>query len=64
MLILGTVPDSKAEQSLNSLKELSAPLAAKVLRDSNVIQFQIKRVTIGDKFFWKQEIMFQLMDVF
>ena len=39
--ILGTVQTVKAEQSLNSLKELSAPLA-KVLRDGNVIQIPSK----------------------
>lgn len=48
--ILGTVQTVKAEQSLNSLKELSAPLA-KVLRDGNVIQIPSKEVTIGDKVF-------------
>ena len=48
--ILGTVQTVKAEQSLNSLKELSAPLA-KVLRDGNVIQIPSKEVTIGDEVF-------------
>ncbi len=48
--ILGTVQTVKAEQSLNSLKELSAPLA-KVLRDGNVIQIPSKEVTIGDEIF-------------
>ena len=48
--ILGTVQTVKAQQSLNSLKELSAPLA-KVLRDGNVIQIPSKEVTIGDEVF-------------
>ena len=48
--ILGTVQTVKAEQSLNSLKELSAPLA-EVLRDGNVIQIPSKEVTIGDEVF-------------
>lgn len=48
--ILGTVQTVKAEQSLNSLKELSAPLA-KVLRDGNVIQIPSKEITIGDEVF-------------
>ena len=48
--ILGTVQTVKAEQSLNSLKELSAPLAM-VLRDGNVIQIPSKEVTIGDEVF-------------
>ena len=48
--ILGTVQTVKAEQSLNSLKELSAPLA-KVLRDGNVIQVPSKEITIGDEVF-------------
>ena len=48
--ILGTVQTVKAEQSLNSLKELSAPLA-KVLRDGNVIQIPSEEVTIGDEVF-------------
>ena len=48
--ILGTVQTVKAEHSLNSLKELSAPLA-KVLRDGNVIQIPSKEVTIGDEVF-------------
>ena len=48
--ILGTGQTVKAEQSLNSLKELSAPLA-KVLRDGNVIQIPSKEVTIGDEVF-------------
>ena len=48
--ILGTVQTVKAEQSLNSLKELLAPLA-KVLRDGNVIQIPSKEVTIGDEVF-------------
>ena len=45
--ILGTVQTVKAEQSLNSLKQLSAP-EAKVARDGNIIQIP-SRVTIGDE---------------
>ncbi len=48
--ILGTVQTVKAEQSLNSLKELSAPVA-KVLRDGKVIPVPAKDVTIGDEVF-------------
>lgn len=46
--ILGTVQTVKAEQSLNSLKELSSP-NAKVLRDGKVIEIPSKEVTIGDQ---------------
>lgn len=46
--ILGTVQTVKAEQSLNSLKELSSP-SAKVLRDGKVIEIPSKEVTIGDE---------------
>ena len=45
--ILGTVQHQKAEQSLNSLKALSAPVA-KVLRDGKVISIPSHEVTIGD----------------
>ena len=45
--ILGTVQTKKAEQSLNSLKKLSAP-TAKVLRDGSVTMVASKEVTIGD----------------
>lgn len=45
--ILGTVQTVKAEQSLKSLKQLSAP-GAKVLRDGVVIQIPSREVTIGD----------------
>ncbi|MFQ7171331.1 MAG: hypothetical protein ACLRQF_04055 [Thomasclavelia ramosa] len=46
---MGTVQTVKAEQSLNSLKELSSP-SAKVLRDGKVIEIPSKEVTIGDEF--------------
>ena len=46
--ILGTVQTVKAEQSLNSLKQLSAP-EAKVLRDGALIQIPSREVTIGDE---------------
>lgn len=46
--ILGTVQTVKAEQSLNSLKELSTP-SAKVLRDGKIIEIPSKEVTIGDE---------------
>ena len=46
--ILGTVQTLKAEQSLKSLKQLSAP-EAKVVRDHAVIQIPAKEVTIGDE---------------
>lgn len=46
--ILGTVQTVKAEQSLNSLKKLSAP-EAKVLREGHVIQIPSSEVTIGDQ---------------
>ena len=46
--ILGTVQTVKAEQSLNSLKQLSAP-EAKVVRDGETIQIPSREVTIGDE---------------
>lgn len=46
--VLGTVQTVKAEQSLNSLKELSSP-NAKVLRDGKIIEIPSKEVTIGDE---------------
>lgn len=45
--ILGTVQTKKAEQSLNSLKKLSAP-TAKVLRDGKIEMIPSREVTIGD----------------
>ena len=45
--ILGTVQTVKAEQSLASLKKLSAP-EAKVLRCGNVVQIPSSEVTVGD----------------
>ena len=45
--ILGTVQTKKAEQSLNSLKKLSAP-TAKVLRDGKIEMIPSIEVTIGD----------------
>ena len=46
--ILGTVQTIKAEQSLNSLKQLSSP-NAKVMRDGIVIEIPSREVTIGDE---------------
>lgn len=46
--ILGTVQTVKAEQSLNSLKKLSAP-EAKVIRDGVLMQIPSSEVTIGDE---------------
>lgn len=48
--ILGTVQTVKAEQSLNSLKAMSAP-EAKVLRDGKVIKIPSRDVTVGDQVF-------------
>lgn len=45
--ILGTVQTLKAEQSLDSLKSLSAP-AAKVLRDGTLVSLPSEEVTVGD----------------
>ena len=46
--ILGTVQTVKAEQSLKSLKQLSAP-EAKVMRDGVMIQIPSREVTVGDE---------------
>lgn len=46
--ILGTVQTVKAEQSLDSLKQLSAP-EAKVIRDGQRIQIPSREVTVGDE---------------
>lgn len=46
--ILGTVQTVKAEQSLNSLKQLSAP-EAKVIRDGVTILIPSREVTVGDQ---------------
>ncbi len=45
--ILGTVQTVKANQSLNSLKQLSAP-EAKVVRDGKTIKIPSREVTVGD----------------
>lgn len=45
--ILGAVQTIKAEHSLQSLKELSMPLA-KVIRDGQVMKISSKELTIGD----------------
>lgn len=45
--ILGTVQHIKAEQSLNSLKEMSAP-TAKVIRDGEISVIPGKDVAVGD----------------
>lgn len=46
--VLGTLQTVKAEQSLNSLKQLSAP-DAKVIRDGHMIKIPAREVTIGDE---------------
>lgn len=48
--ILGTVQHVKAEQSLNSLKALSSPLA-KVLRNGQKVEIPSKEVVVGDILF-------------
>lgn len=48
--ILGTAQTIKAEQSLSSLKAMSAP-EAKVSRNGNVIKIPSKEVTVGDQVF-------------
>ncbi|WP_099469089.1 cation-translocating P-type ATPase [Konateibacter massiliensis] len=45
--ILGTVQHQKAEKSLNSLKQLSAP-HAKVLRNGDTVILPSREVTVGD----------------
>lgn len=45
--VLGTVQTLKAESSLNSLKEISAP-KAKVLRDQAVTEIPARDVAVGD----------------
>ncbi len=46
--ILGTVQTVKAEKSLDSLKQMSAP-TAKVLRDGVVVEIPGREVTVGDE---------------
>lgn len=46
--VLGTMQTVKAEQSLNGLKKLSAPVA-KVIRDGNLMQIPSREVTVGDE---------------
>lgn len=46
--VLGTAQTLKAEQSLNSLKQLSAPMA-KVLRGGNVVLLPARELTVGDE---------------
>ncbi len=48
--VLGTVQTLKAEQSLNSLKAMSAP-EAKVLRNGTVVKIPSREVTVGDQVF-------------
>lgn len=45
--ILGTVQQKKAEKSLHSLKQLSAP-TAKVFRDGDMVLLPSKEVVVGD----------------
>ena len=46
--VLGTVQTVKAEKSLSSLKQLSAP-EAKVMRDGTLMQIPAREVTVGDE---------------
>ena len=46
--VLGTVQTVKAEHSLNSLKEMSAP-TAKVLRDGVFVEIPGREITVGDE---------------
>lgn len=46
--ILGTVQTVKAEQSLSSLKELSAP-EAKALRNGSIVKIPSAELTVGDE---------------
>lgn len=46
--VLGTIQTVKAEQSLRSLKQLSAP-EAKVMRDGKLIRIPSREVTVGDE---------------
>ena len=46
--VLGTIQTVKAEQSLNSLKELSSP-EAKVIRDGELMLIPSREVTVGDE---------------
>lgn len=46
--VLGTMQTLKAEESLNSLKQLSAP-EAKVVRDGVAVKIPSREVTIGDE---------------
>lgn len=48
--ILGTVQHVKAEQSLNSLKALSSPIA-RVLRDGKKVEIPSREVVVGDILF-------------
>jgi len=48
--ILGTVQTLKAEQSLESLKQMSAP-EAKVLRDGQTVKIAARELTVGDQVF-------------
>ena len=48
--VLGTVQTLKAEQSLASLKRMSAP-EAKVIRDGKTVKIPAREVTVGDEIF-------------
>lgn len=45
--VLGTVQQIKAEKSLDSLKDMAAPIA-RVLRDGEVVEIPSKEVVVGD----------------
>ena len=51
--VLGTVQTVKAEASLDSLKQMSAP-TAKVLRDGTVVQIPAGRLSRGISWCWRQ----------
>lgn len=45
--VLGTIQQIKAEKSLDSLKDMAAPIA-RVLRDGQVVEIPSKEVVVGD----------------
>ena len=61
--ILGTVQTVKAEKSLDSLKQMSAP-TAKVLRGGIIVEIPGREVTVGDEVRIEAETVFPLTDGF
>ena len=53
--ILGTVQTVKAEKSLDSLKQMSAP-TAKVLRGGIIVEIPGREVTVGDEDVYKRQL--------